>query len=103
MSTYAALIYYVLTRIIVLKAEHQTDIPVEEFSMPKCLVAVGQVLDKHYELLIKVQQPNWEKLEEQLVEVVIATRLRPNRKRVHRLAKVKAQYRVEPIPMAEAA
>lgn len=100
---YAALIYYVFTRIIVLKAAHQTETPVEEFSMPKCLVAVGQVLNKYNELLIKGQQPDWEKLEEQLVEVVIATGLRPNRKRVHRLTKVKTEFHVEPVPMAEAA
>lgn len=100
---YAALIYYVLTRIIVFKAAHQSETPMEEFSMPKCLIAVGQVLDKNHEILIKGQQLDWEKLEESLVELVISTGLRPNRKRLHRLTKVKAQYHADPISMDEAA
>lgn len=100
---YAALIYYVLTRIIILKASHQTGTPVEDFSMPKCLVAVGQVLAKSYDLLIKGEQPHWDELEERLVAVVIATGLRPNRKRIPRLAKVKEQFHVELTPMADAA
>jgi len=97
---YAALIRYLLTRLIILKAAYQTSTLVEEFSIPKCLIAVGQIMTQTVELIVKEQTPNWVTLENRLVEVVIAVGRRPNRKRGHRLSRVKAQFQAQPIPAA---
>ena len=41
---YAALIHYVLTHLVILKAMQATGRPFEDFSLPYCLDAVQQVL-----------------------------------------------------------
>lgn len=89
---YAALIYYVLTHIIILKAAHETKDPLESFSIPACLMVVGKVLEHHAELLIPGLPMDWIALETRLVEAVKALRRRPNPKRVHRLTYVRDKW-----------
>ncbi len=48
---YAALIHYVLTQLIILKAAQKTGRPLEDFSVPYCLDAVQQVLAQTAELI----------------------------------------------------
>jgi len=86
---YAALIHYVLTHIVILKAAHETKDPLESFSIPACLTVVGKVLEHHVELLIPGSSVDWVALETRLVEAVKALRRRPNPKRVHRLTYVR--------------
>jgi hypothetical protein len=96
---YAALIHYVLTQIIILKAAQETGRPLEDFSLPYCLDAVQQVLAQTAELIRKGQAPNWSQLEKWLMEAVIAQGLRPNRKRKPLIVKVKARLRrTAPLP-----
>jgi hypothetical protein len=96
---YAALIHYVLTQLIILKAAQETGRPLEDFSIPYCLNAVQQVL-AHTSALIRIgQTPDWRQLEKQLLEAVIRYGLRPNRKRKPLLTKVKARLRrIAPLP-----
>ena len=83
----AALIFYVLTHIIMLKATPQVQTPVEEMSVPKCLTAMGQALaHETSELLIKGRQPDWTVLEERLIDIIVAIHPRPKRKQPSRLA-----------------
>jgi putative transposase len=86
---YAALIHYVLTHIVILKAAHETKDPPESFSIPACLMVVRKVLEHHVELLIPGSSVDWGALETRLVEAVKALRRRPNPKRVHRLTYVR--------------
>jgi len=96
---YAALIHYVLTQLIILKAAQHTGRPLEDFSIPYCLNAVQQVLAQTSTLIRKGQAPNWHQLETQLVEAVILHGLRPNRKRKPLVVKVKARLRrAAPLP-----
>jgi len=97
---YAALIHYVLTRLVILKASRQSNIPVEEFSIPYCLAVVGQVMTQTVGLVIKGHTPDWATLETRLVEAVIAIGRRPNRKRGHRLLSVKSHLQNKPVPTA---
>lgn len=96
---YAALIHYVVTQLIILKASQQTGRPLEDFSVPYCLDAVQQVLAQTGALIRKGQAPNWNQLERWLVEAVIAQGLRPNRKRQPLIVNVKARLRrTAPLP-----
>lgn len=96
---YAALIHYVLTQLIILKAAQETGRPLEDFSLPYCLDAVQHVLAQTAALICKGQAPNWRQLEKWLVEAVIAQGLRPNRKRKPLIGKVKARLRrTAPLP-----
>jgi hypothetical protein len=96
---YAALIHYVLTQLIILKAAQETGRPLEDFSLPYCLEAVQHVLAQTAELTRKGQAPNWSPLEKWLVAAVIAQGLRPNRKRKPLLVRVKARLRrTVPLP-----
>jgi hypothetical protein len=96
---YAALIHYMLTHLIILKAVQETGRPFEDFSIPYCLDAVQQVLQQTGQLVLKGQTPDWGKLEELLVQTVVAVGLRPNRKRKPLTTKVKARLRrVAPLP-----
>ena len=83
----AALIFYVLTHIIMLQAMPQVKTPVEEMSVPKCLTAMGQALvHETSELLIKGRQPDWTVLEERLIAIIVAIHPRPKRQQPSRLA-----------------
>lgn len=96
---YAALIHYLLTQIIILKAAYETGYAVEDFSVPYCLEIVQQVLMQTRALVLKGQAVNWDEVERQLVEAVVAKGLRPNRQRQALLTKVKARLRhTAPLP-----
>jgi len=97
---YAALIHYVLTQLVMLKAAQETGRPLEDFSVPYCLEAVQRVLTYTGELIRKNQAPNWEQLERWLVAAVIAKGLRPNRKRKPLIRQVSARLRrAAPLPV----
>jgi len=97
---YAALIHYVLTQLLILKAAQETGRPLEDFSLPYCLDAVQQVLAQTGELIRKGQAPQWNQLEEQLLQAVIAHGLRPNRRRKPLIGKVKTRLRhTAPLPV----
>ncbi len=96
---YAALIHYMLTHLIILKAMQATGRPLEDFSIPYCLEAVQQVLQQAGQLVLKGRTPNWDELEHLMVQAVIAIGLRPNRKRKPLVTKVKARLRrTAPLP-----
>jgi putative transposase len=96
---YAALIHYVLTHLMILKAAQETGRPVEDFSVPYCLDAVQQVLQQTQSLILKGQTPDWDKLEARLLEAVMILGLRPNRKRKPLITKVKRRLRrTKPLP-----
>ena len=96
---YAALIHYVLTHLIILKAAQETGRPVEDFSVPYCLDAVQQVLQQTQSLIIKGQVPDWNNLQTRMLEAVIVLGLRPNRKRKPLITKVKRRLRrTKPLP-----
>jgi len=90
---YAALIHYMLTHLIILKAMQETGRPFEDFSIPYCLEAVQQVLQQAGELVLKGRTPNWDELEQRMVQAVIALGVRPNRKRKPLVTKIKARLR----------
>jgi putative transposase len=98
---YAALVYYVLTHIIILKVAHETQDPLESFSIPACLTVVGKVLERHTELLIPDLAVDWPTLETRLVEAVKALRRRPNSKRIHRLTYVRNTWLSAGEPVAQ--
>ena len=96
---YAALIHYVLTHLIILKAAAETGRPLEDFSIPYCLEAVQQVLQQARPLVLRGRTPDWEKLEERMVQAVIALGLRPNRKRTPLITTMKRRLRhTAPLP-----
>jgi hypothetical protein len=96
---YAALIHYMLTHLIILKAMQETGRPFEDFSIPYCLDAVQQVLQQAGTLVRKGQTPDWNELEHLMVQTVIALGLRPNRKRKPLVTKVKVRLRrTDPLP-----
>jgi putative transposase len=96
---YAALIHYVLTHLIILKAAQEMGRPVEDFSVPYCLDAVQQVLQQTQVLMIKGQVPDWDKLETRILATVILLGLRPNRKRKPLITTVKRRLRrTKPLP-----
>jgi hypothetical protein len=78
---YAALIFYVLTHIAMLKAAQRVQTPVVQMSVPKCLTAMGQALAQTTELVIKGREPDWMTLEDRLVAIIMAIYRRPNPKR----------------------
>jgi putative transposase len=97
---YAALIHYLLTHILILKAAQATGRPFEDFSIPYCLNAVQQVLQQTSQLVLKGQTPDWDTLEVFLLDMVIRVGLRPNRKRKPLIAKVKTRLRrTAPLPV----
>lgn len=85
---YAALILYLLTRVILLKASHVSHVPQEKFSLPKCLTAVAEGLRQSRDLFIKGRRPDWHEIENRLVKLVLAVARRDNPKRKHRLTHV---------------
>ena len=97
---YAALIHYLLTHILILKAAQTTGRPFEDFSIPYCLEAVQQVLQQTRQLVLKGQTLDWDTLEVFLLDIVIRVGLRPNRKRNPLIAKVKTRLRrTAPLPV----
>jgi hypothetical protein len=86
LQIYAALIFYVLTHIVMLKAAQQVQTTVEQMSVPKCLTAMSQALLQTTELVIKGWEPDWLVLEERLVAIIVAIHPRPKRKQPSRLA-----------------
>lgn len=89
---YAALIHYVLTHLVILKAMPASGRPFEDFSVPYCLEAVQQILHQSGHLVKQGREPNWDRLEALLLQVVLTYGLRPNRKRPRLLTRVKAQF-----------
>ncbi len=88
---YAALIHYVLTHLIILKAMQVTGRKFEEFSLPYCLEGVPQVLQQTGPLIRKGANLDWDQLEARLIQIVIGKGLRPNRKRERVITAVKKQ------------
>lgn len=88
---YAALIHYVLTHLVILKAMHLTGRTYEDFSLPYCLEGVQEVLRQTRTLVMQGVSPDWQTLEAQLLLVVITKGLRPNRKRTRLISQVKVQ------------
>jgi putative transposase len=86
---YAALIHYVLTQLLILKAMQATGRPLEDFSIPYCLEAVQQVLNQTHALSVPRQTFTWHTLETLLVKALIRLGLRPNRKRGRLITNVK--------------
>jgi hypothetical protein len=95
---YAALIHYVLTHLMILKAARETGRPVEDFSIPYCLEAIQQVLQQTSQVILKDQTPDWDVLETLMLRVVITVGLRPNRKRKPLITRVKTRLRRTALP-----
>ncbi len=96
---YAALLHYMLTHLMILKAVQETGRPFEDFSIPYCLEAVQQVLQQTTRLILKGHSPNWNELEARLLQAIIKVGIRPNRKRKPLITKVKARLRrTAPLP-----
>jgi hypothetical protein len=96
---YAALIHYVLTHLMIVKAAQETGRPIEDFSVPYCLDTVQQVLQQTQSLILQGQTPDWDKLEARLLEAVILLGLRPNLKRKPLITSVKQRLRrTKPLP-----
>ena len=83
---YAALIFYTLTHILMLKATQRVQTPIEQMSVPKCLTAVSQALLQTTELIVKGQEPDWATLEQRLIAIIVVVHRRPKRKQPSRLA-----------------
>jgi len=96
LQIFAAVIHYVLTQLIIVKAAYATRRDLDDFSMPYCLTAVQQVLQQTGSLVLFGQQPDWVALEALLVQAVIARGLRPNRKRKPLITRVKQRLRRTP-------
>lgn len=88
---YAALIHYVLTHLVILRAMQLTGRPFEDFSLPYCLDAVQQVLHHTGNLVQHAPAPNWPHLERLLVQAILNHGLRPNRHRPALITSVKAR------------
>jgi hypothetical protein len=96
---YAALIYYVLTHILMLKAAAQTQIPFEDMSVPKCLQVVGQVLMQTADLVVKDHEPNWKKFEQCLISVIQVVHRRAWRKSPSRLSQATSRVLAPPVAL----
>ncbi len=97
---YAALIHYLLTHLLILKAAHETGRPVEDFSIPYCLDAVQQVLQQSQDIVLKGETPDWGKLEPLMLELIMTIGLRPNQTRKPLMEKVKRRLRrTDPLPV----
>jgi hypothetical protein len=99
---YAALIHYVLTHLVILKAMQATGRRFEEFSLPYCLEGVQQVLQQTESLIRKGASPDWDQLEARLIQIVMAKGLRPNRQRERVITAVKAQLQQSAAALAGA-
>jgi len=89
-QVYAALIFYTLTRLVVQKAACEMERPLEDFSMPRCLRTVRDVLVQVNPLRLTHATPDdRERWEQALIGAVIAQGLRPNRHRPALLTNVR--------------
>ncbi len=87
---YAAMICYLLTRLVIRQAAAEAGRPEEDFSGPYCLHLVGELLTKADPLwLASANDNDLQLLERRLVSAVIAQGLRPNRHRRALLTSVK--------------
>jgi ABC-type multidrug transport system fused ATPase/permease subunit len=102
LQIYAALIFYVLTHIVMLKAAQRVQTSVEQMSVPKCLTAMSQALIQTTELVIKGWEPDWAVLEERLVTIIAAIHPRPKRKQPSRLAQAVREFLAPAITPAAA-
>ena len=93
---YAALIFYVLTHILMLKAAAQTQISFEDMSVPKCLQAVGQVLMQTADLVVKDREPDWRLFEQRLISVLLVVHHRAWRKAPSRLSRATSRVLAPP-------
>jgi len=96
---YAALIHYLLTHLVILKAMQATGRPFEDFSLPYCLDAVQQVLHQSGPLFRLAQEPDWARLEALLLAAVLTYGLRPNRKRSRLITAVKSRLQPTAPPL----
>jgi hypothetical protein len=96
---YAALIDYVLTHILMLKAAAQTQIPFEDMSVPKCLQVVGQVLMQTADLVVKDHEPNWKEFEQCLISVIQVVHRRAWRKSPSRLSQATSRVLAPPVAL----
>jgi len=85
---YAALCFYVLTQIFIHKVAALSDIPVEDFSIPKSLHLVGKVLEMTCNLLVIGATIDWNVLEQQILRLLLANGIRDNRCK-HNLFKIR--------------
>jgi len=96
---YAALLFYLLTQLVIAQAAQETGRNVEDFSMPYCLRVVRMVLTQASpSLLTGISSADAMRLERQLVDAVIAQGLRPNRHRPALLTAIRHN-----LPQAQAA
>jgi hypothetical protein len=87
---YAAMIYYLLTRLVVRQAAAEIGCAEEDFSIPYCLHIVRTVLSQANPLwLMSATSADYDRLERLLISAVIAQGLRPNRHRPALLTSVK--------------
>ena len=87
---YAAMICYLLTRLVIRQAAVETGRPEEDFSVPYCVQIVGQLVAKVDPLaLASASNAELQLLESRLVAAIIAQGLRPNRRRRALLTSVK--------------
>jgi DDE family transposase len=93
---YAALIHYVLTHLLILKAMQVTGRAFEDFSLPYCLQAVQQVLHQSGQLVCTGRVPDWACLEVLLLHALLAFGRRPNRKRPRLITDVKTRLQALP-------
>ena len=85
---FESLCFYVLTQIFIHKAAALSDIPVEDFSVPKSLRLVGKVLEMTHNLLVIGATIDWRVLEHQIIQLLLANGIRDNRCK-HNLFKVR--------------
>jgi putative transposase len=84
---YAALLLYLLTRILILKAAQQAGLsPDDDLSMVYALKIVAAVLDKVSELVCIGATVDWEVLENRLITLILSQARRPNQKHKSQLA-----------------
>lgn len=98
---YAAMICYLLTRLLIRQAAVETGRPEEDFSVPYCLHIVGKVLAKVDPLaLASASDAALQLLERQLISAIIAQGLRPNRHRRALLTSVKKRLAQPQTPLS---
>lgn len=93
LQIYAALLLYVLTRIVMLKAAQQSQQSLDVFSEVYALQVVSEALSLQAELLRKEQNVDWESLEQYLTNLIINQARRTNPKRLSQFAKFRQSAR----------
>jgi hypothetical protein len=86
LQIYTALLFYLLTRILILKAAQQADLPLTAFSEVYALQVVSAALQRTTNL-VRIGAPvDWLQLEQFLINLVINQARRSNPKRLSQLA-----------------